>query len=125
TAACLRSGAMEDFKAKLESPILDAAPSDLIADFATVTERGFPTDALERAKRLANLLTLSYEPMLAWRLDGQIEFWNAGAERLYGFAQHEAVGRTSHTLLQTEFPTDFADLRLQLEDQRDWLGKLR
>jgi PAS domain-containing protein len=37
------------------------------------------------AERLANLLTLSYEPMLAWRLDGAIEFWNAGAERLNGF----------------------------------------
>ena len=33
--------------------------------------------------RLARLMTLSYEPMLAWRLDGPIEFWNAGAERLY------------------------------------------
>ena len=45
------------------------------------------------AARLANLLTLSYEPMIAWRLDGPIEFWNAGAEQLYGFALSEAVGR--------------------------------
>ena len=90
-------------------------------------ERESPTEeaALERAERLANLLTLSYEPMLAWRLDGSIEFWNAGAERLYGFAQDEAVGRTSHDLLRTEFPIDFADLRSQLEDRRDWLGELR
>src|ERR1700726_1131870 len=35
----------------------------------------------QSAERLANLLTLSYEPMLAWRLGGAIEFWNAGAER--------------------------------------------
>jgi PAS domain S-box-containing protein len=79
---------------------------------------------LERAERLADLLTLSYEPMLAWRLDGPIEFWNAGAERLYGFAQDEAVGRTSHALLRTEFPIDFADLRSQLQDRRNWLGEL-
>jgi PAS domain S-box-containing protein len=85
-----------------------------------------PTDeaALGAAERLANLLTLSYEPMLAWRLDGPIEFWNAGAERLYGFAQDEAVGRTSHALLRTEFPIDFADLRSQLRDRRNWLGEL-
>ena len=89
-------------------------------------ERESPTDeaALERAERLADLLTLSYEPMLAWRLDGPIEFWNAGAERLYGFAQDEAVGRTSHALLRTEFPIDFADLRSQLKDRRSWLGEL-
>jgi PAS domain S-box-containing protein len=80
--------------------------------------------ALERAERLANLLTLSYEPMLAWRLDGPIEFWNAGAERLYGFAQNEAVGHGSHALLQTKFPIDFADLRSQLRDRRHWLGEL-
>jgi len=90
-------------------------------------ERESPTDeaALERAERLASLLTLSYEPMLTWRLDGPIEFWNAGAERLYGFAQAEAVGRTSHALLRTEFPIDFAHLRSQLKDGRNWLGELR
>jgi PAS domain S-box-containing protein len=70
------------------------------------------------------LLALSYEAMLAWRLDGPIEFWNEGAERLYGFASSEAVGRSSHALLQTKFPIDFADLRSQLRDRRHWLGEL-
>jgi PAS domain S-box-containing protein len=90
-------------------------------------ERESPTDeaALERPDRLADLLRLSYEPMLVWRLDGAIEFWNAGAERLYGFAQDEAVGRTSHALLRTEFPIEFADLRSQLRNRRHWLGELR
>jgi hypothetical protein len=37
-------------------------------------------------EHLAKLLTLSYEPMLAWKLDGPIEFWNAGADQLYGFS---------------------------------------
>ena len=88
-------------------------------------ERESPTDEVaEDAERLANLLTLSYEPMLAWRLDGPIEFWNAGAERLYGFAPDEAVGHTSHALLRTEFPIDFSDLRSQLRDRRNWLGEL-
>jgi PAS domain S-box-containing protein len=81
--------------------------------------------ALEPAEGLADLLTLSYEPMLAWRLDGPIEFWNAGAERLYGFAPDEAVGCNSHVLLQTRFPIDFADLRSQLRDRQHWLGELR
>ena len=58
------------------------------------------------AERLANLVTLSYEPMLAWKLDGAIEFWNAGAERLYGFPSSEAVGTVSHALLQTKFPIE-------------------
>jgi len=68
---------------------------------------------------------LSYEPMLAWALDGPIEFWNAGAERLYGFAESEAVGRSSHALLRTQFPIAFADLRSQLRNERHWSGELR
>jgi PAS domain S-box-containing protein len=81
--------------------------------------------AAKRAERLASLVTLSYEPMLAWRLDGPIEFWNAGAERLYGFASDEAIGRSSHSLLQTKFPTEFAEIRSQLRNDGYWSGELR
>ena len=56
-----------------------------------------------RTQRMSDLLALSYEPILAWRLDGGIEGWNAGAERLYGFPSEEALGRVSHTLLTTSF----------------------
>ena len=78
-----------------------------------------------RAKHLANLLTLSYEPMFAWQWDGPIEFWNAGAERLYGFGPNDAVGRSSHTLLQTKFPIEFSELRSLLLNERYWTGELR
>ena len=78
-----------------------------------------------RAEHLANLLTLSYEPMLAWRLDGPIEFWNTGAERLYGFTSNEALGRSSHALLQTKFPIEFGELRSQLRNEGYWSGELR
>ena len=77
------------------------------------------------SERLSDLLTLSYEPMLIWRLDGVIEFWNAGAERLYGFTAAEAVGHVSHALLQTKFPVEFADVRTQLRKENNWSGQLR
>lgn len=78
----------------------------------------------EGAERLADMLTLSHEPMLAWRLDGPIRFWNAGAERLYGFPRDEALGHISHALLQTRFPLDFAALRSRLLNSRYWSGEL-
>ena len=62
--------------------------------------------------------------MLGWRLGGPIEFWNTGAERLYGFSQDEAIGRSSHTLLQTKFPVEFGELRSRLRNSRDWSGEL-
>jgi PAS domain S-box-containing protein len=79
----------------------------------------------DRAERLASLIRLSYEAMLAWRLDGSIEFWNAGAERLYGFASDEAIGRVSHSLLQTKFPIDFAEVSSRLRNDGYWSGELR
>jgi PAS domain S-box-containing protein len=80
--------------------------------------------ALESAERLADLLMLSDEPMFAWSLDGVIEFWNMGAERLYGYAADEAVGHSSHALLQTKFPLDFGELRSQLQKEHSWSGEL-
>ena len=76
-------------------------------------------------ERLADLLMLSYEPMFAWKLHGAIEFWNTGAERLYGFAPNEAVGHSSHRLLQTKFPIELAELHSQLRNEHYWAGELR
>jgi PAS domain S-box-containing protein len=81
--------------------------------------------APERAERLGLLLSLSYEPMLVWPLNGPIEFWNTGAERLYGFAPEEAVGHSSHALLQTKFPLEFNEWIKQLQNERYWSGELR
>ena len=76
-------------------------------------------------ERLADLLMLSNEPMFAWKLHGAIEFWNTGAERLYGFAPNEAVGHSSHRLLQTKFPIELAELHSQLRNEHYWAGELR
>jgi PAS domain S-box-containing protein len=88
-------------------------------------QMGGESMSAQRAERLASLVTLSYEPMLAWHLDGPIEFWNAGAERLYGFASEEAIGRSSHSLLQTKFPIEFAEVISRLRNDGNWSGELR
>jgi PAS domain S-box-containing protein len=58
-------------------------------------------------------------------LDGPIELWNTGAERLYGYRPDEALGRSSHALLQTTFPVALSELRLQLRNEHYWSGDLR
>jgi len=76
------------------------------------------------AERLADLLMLSDEPMFAWNLDGSIELWNAGAERLYGYTADEAVGSVGHSLLHTKWPIEFAALRSRLQNEGRWSGEL-
>jgi PAS domain S-box-containing protein len=111
--------------------VLARQAGDLIERSRTEVESQIEHEALgiqpgsERAERLASLLTLSYEPMLVWQLNGPIEFWNAGAERLYGFTTGEAVGRISHVLLQTKFPVAFNEFITQLQNKRYWSGELR
>ena len=79
-----------------------------------------------RTERLADLLMLlSNEPMFAWKLNGEIVFWSAGAEQLYEFDSSEAIGCSSHSLLQTKFPIEVAELHSQLRNQRFWAGELR
>jgi PAS domain S-box-containing protein len=105
-------------RAQLESE--GATPAGMSGpDFAAFVR----ADVSERAERLANLLTLSHEPMFAWRLGGSIEFWNAG--ELYGFVPDEAVGRVSHSLLQTKFPIELTELHSRLRNERYWSGELR
>jgi PAS domain S-box-containing protein len=83
------------------------------------------TATYKQTESLADLLELSYEPMFAWDLGGAIELWNAGAERLYGFAAGEAIGHISHALLQTRFPIPFTELQSRLRADGKWSGELR
>ena len=48
---------------------------------------------------LAALLTSSEDAVLTVSLQGTIETWSAGAERLYGYAEEEMIGQSLHRLL--------------------------
>ena len=58
------------------------------------------------------------------RLDGSISFWCQGNEELYGWKKEEAVGRVSHQLFATGFPTPLAEVNAELEEKGSWTGEL-
>jgi PAS domain S-box-containing protein len=55
--------------------------------------------------------------------DERITYWNKGAERLYGWSSAEAIGKSPHELLHTEFPIPFAEIAKQ-RDRGGWEGDL-
>src|SRR5437764_14095280 len=57
----------------------------------------------ERLREQAALLDMAHDAVIVMTMDGAIEFWNAGAERMYGWTATEAVGRDSTELLATVF----------------------
>lgn len=66
-----------------------------------------------------------HAPVFLRRLDGEVLYWTKGAEELYGFTTAAALGRVSHELLQTVFPTTLAEIDARLVSQREWEGRLR
>ncbi len=76
-------------------------------------------------QRQAELLHLSYDAIIVWRLGGRIETWNKGAEELYGYSQEEAVGRFTHDLLKTIHPGPWPQIEARLRERKFWEGELK
>ncbi len=69
----------------------------------------------QRLREQAELLDLAQDAIMVVDMEGQITFWNHGAERLYGWSNGEAMGKFAHQLLKTELP-----LPRQVIDERVW-----
>ncbi|HXW16635.1 MAG TPA: PAS domain S-box protein, partial [Terriglobia bacterium] len=72
----------------------------------------------------AGLLEQAHDSLLTCRLGGAIGYWSRGAETLFGYSREEAVGRSSHELLQTYHPLGTAWLDSVLERDGEWKGEL-
>jgi PAS domain S-box-containing protein len=73
----------------------------------------------------ALLLDSTYDPIFAWDEQRGIVLWNQGCERLYGFPPAEALGRSSHALLQTVFPVSIEAFTTALGRDGYWSGELQ
>jgi PAS domain S-box-containing protein len=72
----------------------------------------------------AELLDLTHDAIFARNFDGKIFYWNRGAEQLYGWHKEEAHGKSSHELLQTQFPAPLGELMASILEKGYWEGEL-
>ncbi len=72
----------------------------------------------------AELLELATEAIIVRGSDGLTQFWNSGAEALYGWTRQEMIGQDMHEHLKTVFPSPRDEIETALRDQKSWQGNL-
>jgi PAS domain S-box-containing protein len=79
----------------------------------------------DNLRKQAALLDLAHDAILVRDMDNKILYWNDGAEKTYGWAKEEALGKAAHTLLHTHFPKPMDELTADLLKAGQWEGELR
>jgi PAS domain S-box-containing protein len=87
-------------------------------------------DVTERRKDMAvlhqqtALLELAHDAIIVRDSLGAIEFWNKGAEELYGWKKEQAIGKQIYEFLRTEFPKSLREIEADLIRTGRWEGEL-
>jgi len=79
--------------------------------------------AQEVVKAQAELLNAANDAIWVGDSNERITYWNKGAERLYGWAKEDAIGKSPHQLLRTEFPLSFDEISGHRQ-KGGWQGEL-
>src|SRR5690606_32577508 len=79
------------------------------------------------AERLAAIVESSDDAIISKDLDGVIVSWNKGAERLYGYAAEEAIGRPVSMLIPEDRPDEMPSIlaRIRAGEQIEHYETLR
>jgi PAS domain S-box-containing protein len=75
-------------------------------------------------REIAALVDLTHDAIFVRNHDSQIIFWNAAAERLYGWLRDEVSGKTTHGLLHTVFPQPLEEIEAEVLATGYWEGEL-
>jgi PAS domain S-box-containing protein len=87
-----------------------------------ITER---KRAQEQRDQQARLLDLSLDAIIvSSSADGAVQYWNEGAEKLYGYSAEEAIGCPIDELLKTIYSVPRVDVEKQIHDIGEWDGRL-
>jgi PAS domain S-box-containing protein len=99
----------------------DGQPGGLLIVGRDVTER---REAEQKIQQLLDLLDAAADTIVIRDLEGRIQYFNKGAERLLGWTAEEVRGRRTADLF-FEDPSTFAKAQEKLLQTGEWEGELR
>jgi PAS domain S-box-containing protein len=101
---------------------LESLNKDLERRVAERTEELRQSEAQFRTR--AELLELASEAIIVRDMEDRVQFWNAGAENLYGWGREDILGRNIHLVLATVFPVARKEINDTLRARKWWRGNL-
>ncbi len=123
TLRALRAGAREVLGPSAE--YLDYLPEAVARVLRQARTERQLAEAAARAHELAELLDRANDAILVRDLENRITFWNQGAERLYGWPAHEALGQVACALLFKDPAHEPDEPRTLVRERGEWQGELR
>ena len=108
---------------RYSAPVLgkDGTHFGRVWNFRDITKR---KDAEQRIREQAALLDRASDAIYVTGLDCTIQYWNAAAERIYGWSDAEAVGRLSTDLLSGD-DSQVAAAKVEVLQKGEWTGEWR
>jgi PAS domain S-box-containing protein len=99
----------------------DGKPYQYVAIRHDITTRKL---AEEQIRRQAELLDQAQDAIIVRDLEDRIIYWNKSAERLYGWTETEAIGKTGRELLYREVPPEFEEAETAVRERGKWRGEI-
>jgi PAS domain S-box-containing protein len=87
-----------------------------------ITER---KQAENRLREQARLLDLAHDAIMVRDMGDRVEYWNHGAEKLYGWAAAEIQGKQAATFLHEEPPAAALAARMAVIESGKWSGECK
>ena len=106
---------------RYSAPVLgkDGTHFGRVWNFRDITKR---KQAEQRVREQAALLDRASDAIYVTGLDGTIQYWNASAERIYGWSPQEAIGRLTTELLSGD-DGQIGAAKVEVLRKGDWTGE--
>jgi PAS domain S-box-containing protein len=112
-----------DFPIEIMLSPLESADGILVtAAIRDITER---KRAEGRLRQQARLLDLAHDAIMVRDMEDRVEFWNHGAEDLYGWTAAEVQGRKASAFLYQNEPASTAAARAAVIENGKWTGECK